>query len=215
MGSYCKACEKIRGREKARKALATPEGREKHRLASLKHSRKLVTDSVTNALLPNSTIQQRKLVTDPLTGELITRGALAARKRIRNGKRAEYYKGYMRKRLATDLIFKLSQQLGTLIRSHLRRRGVHKTSKTAKLVGLNGQELCAYFDTKYPNWQQIENLTIDHILPVSCASNEEELLALQHYSNLRPLSQVENLSKSDTLPDNWREELARLKSIPR
>jgi hypothetical protein len=40
---------------------------------------------------------------------------------------------------------------------------------------------------------------IDHILPVSLAMNEEDVLTLNHYSNLQPLWQDENARKSNKI----------------
>ena len=40
---------------------------------------------------------------------------------------------------------------------------------------------------------------IDHIIPLSSAKNEDELIKLNHYTNMRPLCSKENLDKSDNL----------------
>ncbi len=52
------------------------------------------------------------------------------------------------------------------------------------------------------SWENYHITTwhIDHIIPLSSAKNEEELLKLFHYTNLRPLWAKENISKSDKIP---------------
>jgi len=40
---------------------------------------------------------------------------------------------------------------------------------------------------------------IDHIVPLAFAENEQELLALNHYTNLRPLWSIENQNKAGML----------------
>ena len=38
---------------------------------------------------------------------------------------------------------------------------------------------------------------IDHIKPISSAKTKEEIIKLNHYTNLRPLCSKENLDKKD------------------
>ena len=56
----------------------------------------------------------------------------------------------------------------------------------------NNNKMLYLYDEKYH---------IDHIIPVSIATNEEELLKLNHYTNLQLLYPKDNLSKSNQL--NW------------
>jgi 5-methylcytosine-specific restriction endonuclease McrA len=38
---------------------------------------------------------------------------------------------------------------------------------------------------------------IDHIIPISYGKTEEEVLKLNHYTNLQPLWSIENLQKGN------------------
>ena len=40
---------------------------------------------------------------------------------------------------------------------------------------------------------------IDHIIPLSSAKSEDELIALSHYTNLQPLWAMDNLKKGATV----------------
>ena len=42
---------------------------------------------------------------------------------------------------------------------------------------------------------------IDHHVPLDAATTEEDVYALNHYTNLRPMWGPENLAKNDTLPE--------------
>lgn len=44
-----------------------------------------------------------------------------------------------------------------------------------------------------------ETWQIDHIYPISAASSPEEVIKLNHYTNLRPLCSRKNLEKSNTI----------------
>ena len=50
------------------------------------------------------------------------------------------------------------------------------------------------------SWNVIDNIHIDHIIPVSSAKNENEMILLNHYLNLQPLWAKENMSKGAKLP---------------
>jgi hypothetical protein len=45
------------------------------------------------------------------------------------------------------------------------------------------------------NWNNHGKWHIDHMIPISSAKNEEEVLKLNHYTNLQPLWAKENLIK--------------------
>lgn len=46
-------------------------------------------------------------------------------------------------------------------------------------------------------WDSRDAWHVDHIVPISSATNEAEVIALNHFTNLRPLWAVDNLKKSD------------------
>ena len=46
-------------------------------------------------------------------------------------------------------------------------------------------------------WDEIEPVHIDHIIPLSTIKSENDLLRLNHYSNLQLLKAKDNLDKSD------------------
>ena len=172
-------------------------------------SRRKVIDPNTGEVITAGALSNRRKVVDPNTGEVITAGALAQRRRIASGQKAEY----TRNRMATNPLFKLRYNIASLIRSSMKGKGFTKSSKTAQLLGCSYQEFKAHLESQFTEgmtWENAGEWHLDHILPVSCASNEEELIALQHYSNFQPMWGADNLSKSGSRPDDWREELDRL-----
>ena len=168
---------------------ATPEGREATRAAGLK--------------------SKRRKVVDPATGEVITAGALSNRKQIASG----WFNEYQRNRMATDPLYKLARDARSLIICSMQGRGFRKSSKTAQLLGCDFEFFQFYLEEQFSEgmtWENAGEWHLDHRIPCSAARNEEELIALQHYSNFQPLWGEENLSKSDALPDGWECELDRL-----
>jgi hypothetical protein len=53
------------------------------------------------------------------------------------------------------------------------------------------------------NWlnHSLHGWHIDHIIPMASATTEEEVIKLNHYTNLQPLWASENIKKSNKMPD--------------
>jgi hypothetical protein len=49
------------------------------------------------------------------------------------------------------------------------------------------------------SWENRSEWHLDHIIPVSSAINEDDLIRLNHYTNFQPLWAVDNLKKSNKL----------------
>lgn len=110
-------------------------------------------------------------------------------------KRNKRYK----ERLNNDSLFKLKHNLKVNIRGHLKRINCKKNNKkTIEILGCNIIEFKIYLENKFEYWMTWENKglyngefnygwDIDHIIPISDAHDEFEILKLNHYSNLQPL----------------------------
>jgi hypothetical protein len=98
-----------------------------------------------------------------------------------------------RARTANDNLYKLKNNLRSSLHQSLKRLGYTKKSKTCEVLG------CDYDFLR--NWLQLdlynENSHIDHVVPLSLAKDEEDVITLNHYSNLQIISCKDNLSKKD------------------
>lgn len=114
----------------------------------------------------------------------------------------KHQKEYKNNREKTDPIFKFKRNLRNLIRNSITRYGFTKKSKTFKIVGCSFEEAILHFQNRFTDGMTLANhgeWHIDHIIPLSTASTEEEVIKLNHISNLQPLWADDNLSKSDKL----------------
>jgi thiol-disulfide isomerase/thioredoxin len=118
----------------------------------------------------------------------------------------KYKKNYIINKLKTDPIFKLKQNIRTLIRTSLKSRGYSKHSRSQKILGASFDYVTNYLFTnaklKYPNFTPEDFLNsnkyhIDHIIPLSLTTDEEAIIRLNHHTNLRIILAEENLTKSD------------------
>jgi hypothetical protein len=103
-----------------------------------------------------------------------------------------------RERKKTDLIFLLRKKIKNNIVTAIKRSKYSKNKNTIDILGIDILGLKNYLESKFEPWMSWENhgkyngglnygWDIDHIIPVSSARNEEELIKLNHYTNLQPL----------------------------
>ncbi len=111
---------------------------------------------------------------------------------------------YKKNRRQNDPLFKLSCNIGRNIRIGLKSKGLKKNSKTNIIIGCTFQELKEHLENQFEPWMSWENYgkyknkefnygwDIDHVIPQSSSKTEDELLKLNHYTNLKPLCSYTN-----------------------
>ena len=117
-----------------------------------------------------------------------------------------YHHRYWRKRSKTDNLYKLTKNIRSLITVSINKAGYIKGSKTETIIGCKYSELLEHLTKTFENRykRQItkeDKVHIDHIKPLCTAKTEEELLKLNHFSNLQWLLAKDNLKKGSKL--NW------------
>lgn len=113
----------------------------------------------------------------------------------------EYNRRYFRERKATDPLFKLKCDIRCLIGSCFRKQFLRKSRKTNEILGCTFEEFKVHLEKQFDknmNWDNHGSYwEIDHIKPISLAKNKEEVIELNHFTNLRPLEKSENRAKSN------------------
>ena len=108
---------------------------------------------------------------------------------------------YQKERRKVDPTFALRGQIRTLTNQSILRRGYSKKSKTYDIIGCSFEEFFRHLESQFTegmSWDVWDEIQIDHRLPISAATTEEELLALSHHRNLQPMWAEDNLAKSDS-----------------
>ena len=101
-------------------------------------------------------------------------------------------------KIKTNTIFRLSKKMRDLLIRNFKNKGFNKTSKTSEILGCSFEELKLYLESKFESWMTWENKglyngefnygwDIDHIIPLASAETEEDIIRLNHYTNLQPL----------------------------
>ena len=97
-----------------------------------------------------------------------------------------------------DEIFKAKLSIRAAISYSLRKNEIKKSNKTEQILGCTFMEFKKYLESKFEPWMNWENYgkyngelnygwDIDHIIPTSSAKTKEEVVRMNHYTNLQPL----------------------------
>ena len=111
---------------------------------------------------------------------------------------------YVYNRKKTDPAFKLKCQVRNMLWESFNRKSKWKKIKGQEILGCDLDFFIEYLKKTYidnykEEWDGIEEVHIDHIIPLSTAKTEEEIIKLCHYTNLQLLRGEDNLKKSNKL----------------
>ena len=125
----------------------------------------------------------------------------------------EQNKRYERRKRKEDPIFRLRFNCKSSCRRAFQSIGQKKNNASLKLLGLKTwQQLAEHLSKQfYDHPETGEEMTfdnhgyygwhIDHIIPLSTAETEEDIIKLCHYTNLQPMWAEENIAKSNKTLD--------------
>jgi hypothetical protein len=109
---------------------------------------------------------------------------------------------YRRRRLKRDPLYKSRLRMRSLIGQVFIRMNYTKKSKCTDILGINWDGFKIHIESNFKEgmtWDNYGMWEYDHIIPISIAQNEEELIKLNHYTNFQPLWKEENKLKSNKI----------------
>jgi len=109
-------------------------------------------------------------------------------------------------RKQTDPLFKLKTNIRQLIRSTIQAKGHKKSTKSEAILGCTFEQFKEHLESQFEPWMTWDNYgnpkdgifapnktwDIDHIIPVTTALTESDIVNLNHYTNLKPLCSYHN-----------------------
>lgn len=115
----------------------------------------------------------------------------------------KYNYEYKKFRYENDEMYRTKCNVSKLIYSSLKSRGYKKNSSTYEILGCSYEEFRLHIESKFEDWMSWDNKSnfngelntgwdYDHIIPLSSAETFEDVLKLNHYSNLQPLCSYVN-----------------------
>lgn len=105
-----------------------------------------------------------------------------------------------RKKENEDSMTMFIQIMRQSIRHSFKRKGYTKKSKSYTILGEEWNVVKNHFESLFEdgmNWDNHGMWHIDHIIPISSAKSEQEVIKLCHYKNLQPLWAKDNRLKSN------------------
>jgi hypothetical protein len=118
-------------------------------------------------------------------------------------KRAEYFQlnkekwnQYGKDRAKVDPVYRMKVHMRKVLIKAL--NGTTKSKKTEDILGCSYSEFKEYIEDQFENWMTWDNKglyngdfnygwDLDHIIPLCTAKSPEDVVSLNHYTNLRPL----------------------------
>lgn len=131
-----------------------------------------------------------------------------------NQENREKLREYQKNRILNDGLYRLKTSTKNRIGNYFRSCGFQKMSRTEQILGCSYEEFKTYIESKFEDWMTWDNYgsprdkivepnktwDIDHIIPMSTATCEADIIKLNHYTNLQPLCSYTNrFIKRDSL----------------
>ena len=115
----------------------------------------------------------------------------------------EYQKKYKQKRMQEDSLYKLRENISSLIRNSIVLRGYRKNgTKVECILNCSIETFRDHIEAQFTegmSWDNYGEWEFDHIIPNSSGKSEEEIFLLNHYTNFQPLWKLDNIRKSNKL----------------
>ena len=118
---------------------------------------------------------------------------------------------YHNERCSIDPTYKLKNRIKNLISTSIKKMGYKKNTRTYKILGCTYDEFKLHIESKFEEWMNWDNYgryngeekygwDLDHIIPLSSVTTEEDIIRLNHYSNIQPLcSYINRYVKRDKI----------------
>ncbi|MBP7846032.1 MAG: hypothetical protein KA007_01195 [Candidatus Pacebacteria bacterium] len=103
-----------------------------------------------------------------------------------------------RERYANDKVFNIRITISNRIKWSIKHNNFSKRNKTEDILGCSFIDFKSYLESNFESWMNWDNYglyngklnygwDIDHKIPLSTAMTEEDVIKLNHYTNLQPL----------------------------
>lgn len=104
----------------------------------------------------------------------------------------------VREKLARNPQLRLIKRIRDRIRVFIKAKGFVKLQSTKEMLGCDYPTLKLHIESQFVpgmSWENMGEWHIDHKKPLSKAQTNEDVILLNHYTNLQPLWALENISK--------------------
>lgn len=110
----------------------------------------------------------------------------------------------IKKRRKSDVVYAVKALIRSRMSHSTRRKKLRAPSISESMLGCSWEFFVSWVESQFTagmSWDKRDAWHLDHIIPLNLATTVEEIVTLNHYSNLRPLWSTDNLSKGRKIPD--------------
>lgn len=118
----------------------------------------------------------------------------------------DYQNEYKQRKLKENPLLQKERNVKSAIRYGFKKNGWDVGSRLYLIIGLTFEDYKKHIESQWEEGMTWDNYgirqgqwVIDHIIPISSAQDEIELLKLFHYTNARPMWQDDNVRKSNKI----------------
>lgn len=126
----------------------------------------------------------------------------SARNKKYRSENSEKIASRLKTRRETDHLYKTERLIRAAITGAFWRKGFTKKNRVSFILGCDWITFHGHIERQFlkgMTWENRSAWHLDHILPMATARTEADVIALNHFTNLRPLWAIDNLRKSDTI----------------
>lgn len=116
--------------------------------------------------------------------------------------RTKEYRKAQRAKMKANPAYVMHSRISRLHRHALSQVGAIKTSPTFESLGYTVDDFVFHIEKQFlprMSWANMSEWQIDHIIPISTAKTEQDVIALNQLYNLRPMWAKENNSKKNKI----------------
>jgi hypothetical protein len=105
---------------------------------------------------------------------------------------------YQKRRKSVDLLFAFTQRVRCLVKQIFKRTGTKKSCRTYQILGCSYEEFLQHIQLRFQEvyskdmTYSLQGLDIHHIVPMCKAKTEDDIIRLNHYSNLIVLTEEDH-----------------------
>lgn len=113
-------------------------------------------------------------------------------------KRREQNKLHKQRKRKSNVMYSVMHSIQTRIGQAFKIKKFNKTSSTKEILGCDVDFFKSHIEKQFcigMNWENRSEWHIDHIIPLSSAKTIDDVVRLNHFTNLRPLWKMENQIK--------------------
>ncbi len=103
----------------------------------------------------------------------------------------------------SDPFYAFMEGVRSQINRAFRNKNYSKNSKTKDILGCGWDELSRHIESQFVSgmgWFNRSKWHVDHIIPLASAKTMDDVVRLNHYTNLQPLWAMDNLKKGAIMP---------------